>query len=130
MTGGTLTEFGMRVLTAATQFVRRDGGVPLPGYAYEPTLPASVQICDMTRPARNAASARTFDWVTVLMATACMATIEKTPIEKIRMATSASSSMTPDWRPCIVDGMSFFTDSLSGPLTPAPDRTSSCCRRR
>src|SRR5689334_18588029 len=109
MMGGTVTEFGMRLFTAATQSVRRDGGVPLPAYAYEPTFPASVQIWETSRPARNDASARTLDCVTVLIATACMATIEKTPIEKIRIATSASSSMTPDWRRCIVDGMDCLT---------------------
>src|SRR5690606_37386736 len=80
--GGLLVAFGSRALTSFTQRVRRAGGVPLPLYAYEAAFAASVQICVSSWLARNAASLRLRDSVTVDTACACMPTMARMPIEK------------------------------------------------
>src|ERR1700694_6186046 len=95
--GGTVVAAGS-LFTWVTQSGSRVGTAPLPGYAYDAMFPASVHICDSSRLARNAASVRYLDSVTFLIVTACKPTTARMPIEKIRMAMSASRGITPALR--------------------------------
>src|SRR5437867_4220822 len=63
-----------------------------------PSMCWSSHICATSWSTSRAASLRYFDSVTLLMATLCMPTTARMPIEKIRIAISASISMTPFWR--------------------------------
>src|SRR5712675_1700920 len=65
----------------------------------------SIHICAISASARKAASLRLFDSVTFFIAVACMPTTARMPIEKMRIAISASMSMTPSSRARIGNGL-------------------------